>query len=393
MRLVCVGGGPAGLVLAIALKRADAQHSVSVLERNNGLGENGWGLTISEEMLVALRESDTELAERMAACAAPWDGQRLFIRDERADQEGRGYAIGRPRLVGLLADRARALGVEVRCGEPADLDTVRREADVVALCDGMNSASRTALAEAFGTKIELGVNKYVWLGTTEGLDAFTFAFVQTPAGWIWFYGYPYDDTRGTCVVECSTDTWKGLGFPQQCASDALKLLEEIFQGRLAGGTLVGRGDPNAALEWNNFQTITNDRWHSDNLVLVGDAAHTTHFSIGSGTKLAFSDANALARSLALGGPTSSALADYEAQRRPETLAAQTIARRSAEFFEHADEYLDLRADMLLTVMRARRHAWLRRVPPSLYARTYAITQTLPGLRHVRDRIRARIRKY
>jgi 2-polyprenyl-6-methoxyphenol hydroxylase-like FAD-dependent oxidoreductase len=392
MRLVCVGGGPAGLVTAVSLKRADPRHAVTVLERKPVDTEHGWGLTVSEEMLAALRETDPEIADSIAAGSAPWAGQELFIRGERAERHGDGYAIGRPELVRILTDRARALGVDIRFGETGEIEAVRNEADVVALCDGMNSASRTALAEVFGTKIQTGSNHYVWLGTTARLEAFRFAFVRTPAGWIWFYGYPYDDARGTCVVECPAETWRGLGFEDLRSADAINKLEDIFGEHLGGGRLIGRADDASGLEWSNFQTITNDRWHTDNLVLVGDAAHTAHFSIGSGTKLALADANALASSLAKHGPTPTAFIDYEAKRRPETEAAQTVARHSAQFFEEIERYLDLPADMLLTVLRARRHAWLRYIPPKLYARTFALTERVPPLRDARERIRHRIRK-
>jgi 2-polyprenyl-6-methoxyphenol hydroxylase-like FAD-dependent oxidoreductase len=393
MRLVCVGGGPAGLVLAISLKRADSRHAVTVLERQSDDTEEGWGLTIPDDLLAALRETDPDIAAEIAAWAAPWAGQQLFVRGERADQEGRGYAIGRPYLLRILTARARELGVEVRFGEQGEIAAIRDTADVVALCDGMNSASRNALAAAFGTNIDIAPNKYVWLGTTAKLEAFTFAFVRTPAGWIWFYGYPYDDARGTCVVECTAETWSGLGFEHQTRADAIEHLEDIFRDHLAGGRLIGRGNETPDLEWFNFKWITNDRWHSENLVLVGDAAHSTHFSIGSGTKLAIADAKALASSLAQHGPTSPAFIDYEARRRPETHAAQDVARHSAAFFEHIERYADLPADMFLTVLRARRHAWLPRVPPRLYANTYALTQRVPALRHARERLRSRIRKF
>ena len=180
------------------------------------------------------------------------------------------------------------------------------------------------------------------------------------------------------MVECQTETWHGLGFADQRADITRKQLEEIFAEFLEGGSLIPANPESPRLAWSTFKTVTNDRWHAENLVLVGDAAHTTHYSIGSGTKLALADAAALANALHRHGPTTEAFDAYQSQRRPETRAAQTIARHSARFFENIDRYANLRADLFLSALRGRRHRWMPYIPAALYAR---IAHTRDGLRH------------
>jgi 2-polyprenyl-6-methoxyphenol hydroxylase-like FAD-dependent oxidoreductase len=264
------------------------------------------------------------------------------------------------------------------------------DADVVVACDGANSVLRRAGQDRFGTTIGVGRNKYVWLGTTRVFDAFTFAFVKTDAGWIWFHAYAFDARTSTCIVECSPETWKGLGFDTLSASESLQALEEIFASQLDGEPLIS-GSDDEALPWLNFRTVTNERWYSHQTVLMGDAAHTTHFSIGSGMRLAFQDAIALAAELQRHGTPEIAFAAYEKSRRAAIARPQHEAHFSRRWFEESVRYVHLSAPALFVVLRARRDPILARVPPRLYSRLYTTVDKVGVLRMLRRRIGPRAR--
>ena len=216
------------------------------------------------------------------------------------------------------------------------------DADVIVAADGVNSTVREEHADEFGTKIVAGRNKYVWLGTDKVFEGFTLAFEQTEAGWMWCHSYAYGPDSSTCIVECAPETWSGLGLDALPAHDSLTLLETVFQKPLDGRRLISPAAEDAPLPWLNFKTITNSSWHVDKTVLVGDAAHTTHFSIGSGTILALRDAIALADALQQADTPQSAFATYEKRQREALVPIQSNARLSARWFEQVGRYVESR---------------------------------------------------
>ena len=389
MQITCVGGGPAGLYLAILMKQAEQDHEVRVLERNREHIGDGWGVVFWDDLLNDLRATDPETARRVAETAYRWHGQHLIARGELVEHEGGGYGIARSALLDILAQRASDLGVKIEFDHEVTSTDELRDADVVVAADGVNSVRRGT--EAFGTNIAVGRNKYVWLGTDKIFDAFTFALEKTESGWIWFHTYAYDRNTSTCIIECAPDTWTGLGLDTRSGPDSLALLQEIFGRPLDGGSLISPAREDAPLPWLNFKSVTNDRWHADKTVLVGDAAHTTHFSIGSGTRLALQDAIALAAALQEADAPRSAFAEYEKRRRAALRPAQNDARLSAQWFEQVDRYIDLPGPALFALLRARRDPVLPHVPPKYYYRFYATAEKSQTFRKLKQQLGPEVR--
>ncbi len=390
MHIACVGGGPAGLYLAILMKQAEPDHRVVVFERKARYSSDGWGVVFWDDLVDDLRRTDPETAQRVSDTAYRWQGQQLVLDGEQVPIPAGGYGIGRSALLDILRQRALDLGVELEFDhevkDPAELPA----ADVVVASDGANSVVRQTVG-AFGTNVAQGSNFYVWLGTDSIFDTFTFAFERTKAGWIWFHAYAFDDRTSTCIIECTRETWAGLGLDSQSTAESLALLESVFRRPLDGGKLLSSSRADEPLPWLNFRTVTNERWHSGNTVLVGDAAHTTHFSIGSGTRLAIQDAIALAIALQRADAPHSAFADYEKGRRAALLPAQHEARLSAQWFESVERYEKLPAPAFFALLRARRDPILPRVSPKLYYRVYASVDRIPALRSARAWIGPRAR--
>jgi len=362
MKIVCVGGGPAGLYFAISAKLRNPGHDITVIERNRAGVTYGWGVTFSDPLLDTLYRNDPVSARRILDNPASWHNQEVCVGDtKRAHLGGYGFAIGRKHLLDILVDRALELGVDIQFErEVKDLSEFA-DADLIVACDGMNSRVRRLHGQHFGTDAVVCRNKYLWLGTHKIFESFMFAFQETPAGWIWFYSYPYNTDTTTFIVECSPETWTGLGFDIMGPDESLKKLEEIFAHHLDGQSLMNSMRDLGKIPWLNFIRITNRSWHHGKVVLMGDAAHTTHFSIGSGTTLAMRDAVGLADSLEAHDDLQTALAQYEQQRWADIMDLQNAAVNSTEWFENVPSYIGQPITQFAYSLwkRRGRHPWWR----------------------------------
>jgi anthraniloyl-CoA monooxygenase len=325
-----VGGGPAGLYLAILLRKADRGVDVRVLERNPPDATFGFGVVFSEETLGALRDADPETHLEITDTFARWD--RIDIRFAGRELSSRGHsfsAIARKRLLEILQSRCRELGAELEFGvEVEDLP----EADLVVGADGANSLVRSF--RDFGTKVRAEGSKYVWFGTDHVFDAFTFAFRETEHGLFNAHAYPYDERMSTFIVECPEPVWRAAGLDAMDEEESLAFCERLFANELRGRELFS----NRSL-WLDFPKVTNQTWHVGKVAILGDAAHTAHFSIGSGTKLAMEDAIALAQGLVRRRwDVPAALVDYELERGPLVERTQEAASESAAYFGRIASY-------------------------------------------------------
>jgi len=343
MRIACLGGGPAGLYFAISMKLRDAAHDVHVFERNRADDTFGWGVVFSDQTVENLMANDPVSGEVIRSEFAHWDDIEVHIHGATIRSSGHGFiGIGRKRLLAILQERARELGVHLHFEHEASPRLEDwAEFDLVIAADGANSRIRTAYEEHFGVDIQVRKNRFFWFGTPRAFEAFTFAFEETEAGWIWAHAYRFDADFSTFIVEMAPDTWSGLGLDRMDQPDAIALCERIFARYLDGSPLISNAThlpgPQA---WLQFRRIVCDTWHYRNLILLGDAAHTAHFSIGSGTKLALEDAIKLAEVLSRPGLSrESALEEYQAERNLEVLKLQNSARNSTEWFETLERYL------------------------------------------------------
>jgi anthraniloyl-CoA monooxygenase len=343
MKIACIGAGPAGLYFAISMKLRDPAHEIEIFERNAPGVTFGWGVVFSDQTVENLTANDPTSAKIIAAEFAHWDDIDVHIHGETITSSGHGFiGIGRKRLLEILRERARALGVVLHFNAECDpADSKWRDYDLVIASDGANSRFRDAAPEAFGVNIEVRRNKFVWLGTSKVFEAFTFAFEETEQGWIWAHAYRFAPNCSTFIVECDEVTWAGLGFDGMSQAEAIEACEKLFANYLEGHSLMSNAAHlRGSAAWLNFRRIRCERWSSGNIILLGDAAHTAHFSIGSGTKLALEDAIKLAE--VLNRPSLSleaAMDEYVAERNLEVLKLQNSARNSTEWFETLHRYL------------------------------------------------------
>ncbi|GAA2349419.1 FAD-dependent monooxygenase [Streptomyces kunmingensis] len=391
MKVHCVGGGPAALYLAILLKAQDRRHDISVYEKNAAGSTYGWGVTYWPDMLDTLMAHDEPSGRAIRDHSARWSDGVAHVRDRVTVHHGdEGFAIGRHRLLRILTERALSLGVQVHFDRTVTPRDPLLDADLVVAGDGGRSTLRDRYADHFGTQVTPGRNRFVWLGTTKVFRSFTFAFVETDHGWLWCYAYGFDGEHSTCIVECSPGTWAGLGFDAMDRDDALRLLEKLFAEPLEGHPLIGRTDVDGPSQWQNFRTVTNRVWSRGNLVLLGDAAHTTHYSIGAGTTLAMQDAMALARALQNPGPLRTALGEYERVRKRELLPLQSAARHSAGWYENLTRYVGLEPHQMFALLGQRHSPLLPHVPPQLYYRVDRAIDRTQSLRSLKRWLGPRI---
>lgn len=344
MRIACLGGGPSGLYFAISMKLRSPSAEVVVIERNKANDTFGWGVVLSDETLSNLAQNDPISAKAIGENFAYWDDIALHYRGETHVSSGHGFCgIGRKKLLVLLQDRARELGVEMRFEtEVGSAEDYRREFDVVVASDGLNSRTRAQYAKTFQPETDQRLCQFVWLGTRQKFsDAFTFIFEETEHGWVWAHAYQFDDDTATFIIECSQDTFDKFGFGEMSQQDSIKICEDIFKNHLQGHSLMTNATHIRGSAWLRFPRVLCKKWYHENIVLLGDASATAHFSIGSGTKLALESAVALAEHIHSEDNLKNAFERYQEDRLLEVLRLQSAARNSLEWFEQVERYLAL----------------------------------------------------
>ncbi|MBI5367112.1 MAG: FAD-dependent monooxygenase [Planctomycetes bacterium] len=338
LKIAVLGGGPAGLAFALSMKKLDPEHQVRVYERNAPTDTFGWGVVFSGKTMSFLRDTDPASHAALLAQAQTWDNVDVVHRGELITVRGNAFCgIARIALLTILQRRCAETGVELRFRTPiGNLDEIgpRSGWDLIVGADGIGSSVRSRFAAAFVPTLDLRKNRYIWLGTNRLFHGLTLTFRPTPHGLFTAHSYKFCPTTSTFIVECPEATWSAAGFDSVGDEETRRRLAEIFRDDLDGRPLLSNN-----ARWIKFTIVKNRRWVHENVVLLGDAAHTAHFSIGSGTKLAVESAVALARAFAAHADVPAALAAFEAARKPEVDAYQDFALSSLTWFEEAQELL------------------------------------------------------
>ena len=350
MRIVCLGGGPAGLYFSILMKKANPSCDITVIERNQADSTFGWGIVFSDKTMDGFRQDDPTVVAEIERNFHHWDDVDVFFKGRRMVSGGHGFCgIGRLKLLQIFQARARELGVNLRFEtEFKDPDDYSKEYDLVIGADGVNSTTRTKYESHFNPRIDVRKNRFIWLGTKIKLDAFTFAFKETPWGWFNLHAYQFNEEWATFIVETPEETWLKAGIDKMDPDQSIAFCEELFADMLKGSRLVSNARHlRGSAVWLKFNRVLCERWHKDNIVLIGDAAHTAHFAIGSGTKLAMEDAISLAKVLnSSEGTVPERLARYQAEREIEALKLQSAARNRMTWFEDVERYIHMEPEQL-----------------------------------------------
>ena len=341
-RIVCLGGGPAGLYAAILLRKALPAARVEVYERNRPDDTFGWGVVFSDQTMGNFRAADPETHGAILGSFHHWDDIAIHFRGQRIISSGHGFCgISRKRLLNLLQQRAGELGVHQEFEHQIDDTTAFADADLIIAADGVNSRTRIADAAVFEPDVDVRKCRFIWLGTTQKFDAFTFAFEQTEHGWFQIHAYQFSADLSTVIVETREETWRAHGLDRANTQQSIAFCEKLFAPYLGGQRLQSNANHLRGSAWLNFNRVMCRKWHHGRTVLIGDAAHTAHFSIGSGTKLAMEDAISLVGHVTATRDLDAALGAYHRERNVEVLKLQSAARNRMEWFENVARYVHL----------------------------------------------------
>ena len=365
MKINIIGGGPAGMYFAILMKQAGVTHQITIHERNGPDDTFGWGVVFSGRTLKNLRDADARSHAEITRDFEAWDNVDVVHRNQKISIHGNSFSgIARLRVLRILQRRCEDLGIEISFrAEVNDPVSLRSDCDLLVGADGVNSTVRQTWAGEFQPQLSTRPNKYIWYGTHQLFHGLTLTFRESQAGVFAAHSYKFDPATSTFIVECDPQTWTQAGFAQMSDEEARAYLESVFASDLGGHRLLSNNS-----KWINFLLVRNANWHFANVVLLGDALHTAHFSIGSGTKLAMEDAIALAECFNRSGEVNEALRQFEAQRKPVIEDYQAAARESMLWFENARAYMHLSPVELAYVLMTRSgridHETLRRRDPN-----------------------------
>jgi anthraniloyl-CoA monooxygenase len=375
MKINIIGGGPAGMYFAILMKSAAPAHEITIYERNGPDDTFGWGVVFSGKTLRNLRAADQPSHDEITRNFAAWDNVDVVHRDQQISIHGNSFSgIARLRLLKILQQRCEDLGVALKFRQDiADIHSSKTDCDLLVAADGVNSFVRQTLSDQFQPELSVRPNKYIWYGTNQLFHGLTLTFRETPAGVFAAHSYKFDKTTSTFIVECDLQTWDAAGFAGMSDEATRAYLEEVFALDLDSQPLLSNNS-----KWINFLLVKNARWSFQNVVLLGDALHTAHFSIGSGTKLAMEDAIALKDSFDERSDVAGALRRFEEVRRPVIEQYQAAAYESMVWFEQARKYMHLAPIELAYVLMTRSgkvdRESLRRRDPEFVAAYEAVRQ-------------------
>jgi anthraniloyl-CoA monooxygenase len=338
MKITIIGGGPAGLYFAILMKKADRAHQIRIYERNGPDDTFGWGVVFSGRTLANLRAADQESHAEITREFEAWDNVDVVHRSDKISIHGNSFSgIARLQLLKILQRRAEELGVEVNYRtEIQDLEPLRNQSDLFVGADGVNSTIRLRYAERLKPDLDVRAHRYIWYGTNQLFHGLTLTFRENEAGTFAAHSYKFNKTTSTFIVECDPQTWERARFATMSDEDTRDYVGKVFATDLKGNRLLSNNS-----KWINFLLVKNTNWFFDNVILLGDALHTAHFSIGSGTKLAMEDAIALAQAFQAMSDVDEALASFTSTRRPIIEDYQAAAFESMKWFENAAQYIHL----------------------------------------------------
>jgi anthraniloyl-CoA monooxygenase len=374
-RIVCAGGGPGGLYFALLMKRADARHAITVIERNRPGDTFGFGVVFSDATMAGIAEADTEAYAAIAQHLVHWDDIAVHYAGEVITSTGHGFSgMSRRTLLHVLEEQAAAAGVEILFEREVDSLDSFAGADLIVGADGANSTTRRLIGDRVRVDVDTRPNRFVWLGTSKPFPEFTFYFRHDEHGLWRVHAYQYAADRSTFIVECRDETWRAAGLAQADERETVAFLEALFSAELAGHRLTANKSV-----WRQFPTIRVHPWSAGNVVLLGDAAHTAHFSVGSGTRMAMEDAVALRDALLNHVQLADALDAYESSRRPQVESLQRAAQASLQWFEDTERYMRLHplqfSYTLLTRSLRITHEDLRQRDPAFLGRVEALVET------------------